>query len=112
MKKSEAIKLLRDGRDINWETIFPQVSTMNGFVYKNSAAFLTGEVCYIPEYALFDLISGDADESVFYDRQDFLSITNGDADMALRLFCFVDWQPPEAAWDEDEGFGEFNDELL
>lgn len=105
MKKEQAIAIL-SGDPALFEDAFPSISTYNGYPFKDVAAYDSVDVCYISEFALDDLRKGYGDESCFYDKEDFIAIT-GDEERARLLFDAVDWQTPEAYYDEDpEAFDE------
>jgi len=62
-----------------------------GKIYMNFSAFenQTSEVCYIPELS-----------DVQYTYSDFLKIAKGNKKLAEIIFEMVDWQHPEALFDE------------
>ena len=64
-----------------------------GLIYKDYDAFnlKSIKVCYIPEQS-----------EEHYTYSDFLSIADGDKDLAIYLFEIVDWQHPESLLDELE----------
>lgn len=61
-----------------------------GLIYKNSEAFNNKkDVCYVPEL-----------NNTKYTYDDFISIANGNEDIAKELFNCVDWQSPETLMEE------------
>jgi len=62
-----------------------------GEIFKDEEAFEVGldRVCYIPELS-----------DTTYTRRDFLNIADGHEGLARYLFEVVDWQTPEALFDE------------
>ena len=77
-------------------------------MYKGSFFSAPDEVIYIPDTALngipLDRQIGVEDSerilSMCYTKADFLAECDGDAALAYRLFCYVDWQHPSSAFIE------------
>jgi len=83
----------------------------DGFGYKDSKAFtLKKGLCYINEHAFDDVVPAfeddqfqdwyDLDDLGGYDYQAFLTMAEGNEDLALMLFETVDWQALETLADE------------
>ena len=71
-----------------------------GKFYKNFSAFVnqTSEACYIPELS-----------DIQYTYSDFLKIAKGNKILAEIIFEIVDWQHPEALFDELMNSGEIDE---
>lgn len=68
-----------------------------GWVYKDWEAFRNhpDAPCYVPEL-----------DDVFYTRNDFMAMCNGQEEIAEELFDAVDWQNPSTLMNDWENAGE------
>lgn len=74
--------------------------------------FILGDnIIYIPDLHVYDLsfyeivkTSEDIEDILAhcYTGNDFVTVAEGDQALAYRLFCYVDWQSPDAALPEVE----------
>ncbi len=83
----------------NTEAVIDREFYGQGYIFKDEEAYETSldQVCYIPE--LTDNV---------YTHQDFLSIMDGQEELARDLFDRVDWQHPETLFEEDCANGEYD----
>ena len=111
MTKENLRKALQNGQSM--DELFTFIDGQECEIYKEDDFIVGDVIIYIPDIYLHEVpmrpLTEDEIEEVLdicYTGDDFISICGGDVEKAKRLFYYVDWQTPGAAWDA----GEIDDE--
>ena len=107
MTKQEIRAELIGGRALS--EVLEFIDGQDCIIFKADKFFVDNEVCYIPDVDLNEIpidktsLSSEIIDEIInycYTGNDFWTEAGGDAELAERLFWYVDWQHPSSAVDE------------